>query len=138
MTSKRRSYSEMLVYPTFMERFDYLMLGGTTGVETFGFDRYLNQRFYRSKEWQDVRQFVVIRDEGCDLGVLGCEIASSPLIHHINPMVPQDIVDDADWILDPENLITTTTLTHNAIHFGNKDSLPIPFVERTPNDHKLW
>lgn len=138
MTSRIRTYSEMASYKTFMERFDYLMLGGQTGVATFGFDRHLNQTFYRSKEWQDVRRAVVLRDDGCDLGVAGHDIWEDPLVHHINPMTPQDLIDGAAWVLDPEYLVTTTTNTHNAIHYGDKRTLPTPYVERTPGDTKLW
>jgi hypothetical protein len=135
---RTRTYSEMARYETFEERFDYLMLGGSAGVATFGFDRYLNQMFYTSREWKDVRRYVIIRDEGCDLGVPGFEIHSNLLIHHINPMVPDDIRHGETWILDPEYLITTSHNTHNAIHYGDKRSLPKPFVERSPNDTKLW
>jgi hypothetical protein len=138
MTPKVRTYSELSRLATFEERFDYLMLSGSTGVATFGFDRYLNQAFYRSSEWQSVRRTVVLRDNGCDLGVPGYEISANPLIHHINPMSPEDVLDRADWILDPEFLVTTCTNTHNAIHFGNKDSLYALPVDRSPNDTKLW
>lgn len=133
-----RSYSELASLETFEERFEYLVLGGTTGVATFGFDRYLNQAFYRSREWRDAREAVILRDSGLDLGVPGHEIFSSPLVHHMNPMVPQDITDGLDWVFDPEYLITTTAPTHNAIHYGDRSSLPTPFVERVPNDTKLW
>lgn len=138
MTSSLRRYSEMMQFDTFDERFDYLVLGGQMGVATFGFDRHLNQRFYTSREWRDVRREVIVRDEGRDLAVPGYEIASAPLVHHVNPMTVEDVVAHSAWIFDPEFLVTTTTLTHNAIHFGDKSTLPTPFVERTPNDTRLW
>lgn len=138
MTSRIRTYSEMLTFPTFEERFEYLMLGGQTGVTTFGFDRYMNQSFYRSREWQDIRRFVLSRDEGCDLAIFDRPIPANALIHHVNPMAPEDLIDGKDWILDPEFLVTTMTTTHNAIHYGDKGSLPRLPVERRPNDTKLW
>lgn len=133
-----RTYSELAELQTFEERFDYLVLGGSAGVATFGFDRYLNQMFYKSREWEDARRYTIIRDNGCDLGILGLEIFANILIHHVNPMNPDDIIHKNEQILDPEYLITTTLMTHNAIHFGNKDMLVKSFVERKPNDTKLW
>ncbi len=123
---------------TFEDRFDYLILGGHSGVATFGFDRYLNQLFYASKEWKDARRWVIVRDNGCDLGIEGHEVYANILIHHVNPLSPDDIIHGAKWILDPEFLVTTTHKTHNAIHYGDKNSLPKPLVERAPNDTKLW
>jgi hypothetical protein len=133
-----KCYSELERYQTFDERFEYLKLGGGVGRSTFGFDRHINQMFYRSREWQDVRQYVIFRDEGCDLGILGYEIHVEPLIHHMNPMSMDDILHKADWILDPEFLITTTHNTHNAIHYGVETSLPKVVTERTPRDTDLW
>lgn len=133
-----RTYLELETLETFEERFEYLKLGGGVGRSTFGFDRYLNQRFYTSREWEHVRQYVLFRDEGCDLGVPGYEIHTGPLIHHINPMSPDDIVNGEEWILDPNYLITTTHQTHNAIHYGSKSLLPKVAIERAPNDTKLW
>lgn len=132
-----KTYSEMARYSAFEDRFEYLKLGGVLGNETFGFDRHINQAFYTSREWRRVRQQVIVRDNGCDLGVLGFEIHVDLLVHHINPMTPEDIVHDEEWIFNPEYLITTSKSTHNAIHFGT-GILRRPFVERRPGDTKLW
>lgn len=123
---------------TFEGRFEYLMLGGQVGDITFGFDRWINQEFYRSREWQDVRNFVIYRDQGCDLGIPGYEIHTEILVHHMNPMSSNDIIHGEEWILDPEFLITTTKDTHNAIHYGDTSKLRKPFTPRTPGDTKLW
>lgn len=133
-----RTYQELRRIQSFEGRFDYLVLHGEVGRSTFGFDRWLNQRFYQSREWRDVRQQVILRDEGCDLGIPGHEIRGGLLIHHINPVKPEDLRERADWILDPNFLITTTQRTHNAIHYGDKELLPKPYVERRPGDTKLW
>ena len=132
-----RTYSELIRVDSFQDRFDYLKLDGDVGRVTFGFDRHLNQQFYASPQWKSLRSYVISRDCGCDLGVLGYEIAHGLLIHHINPMTPHDIVHGEEWILDPEYLITTTKQTHNAIHFG-ADISPAGVVERAPGDTKLW
>lgn len=137
MTMIRR-YSELRHIPTFEERFDYLKLNGSVGRETFGFDRYINQRFYTSKEWRDIRHHVIARDLGLDLGAEGYEINSRILIHHMNPIVVDDILHKNDDILDPEFLITTCHNTHNAIHYGDSSLLPKPLVERSRGDTKLW
>jgi hypothetical protein len=136
--TKIRSYSELSNIDSFEDRFEYLKLGGGVGRSTFGFDRHVNQQFYSSREWQDIRQYVIFRDEGCDLGVLGYEIHVSPLIHHMNPINVNDIIQHDMSILDPEFLITTTHKTHNDIHFGVKRSIPNVVTQRTPNDTKLW
>lgn len=133
-----KTYSELSKLQTFDDRFDYLRLGGSVGQATFGFDRYINQQFYTSRQWKDVRNHVIVRDNGCDLGVIGYEIHVGILIHHINPMVPDDIIHAEEWILDPEFLITTTHNTHNAIHYGDKSLIPKVVTERTPGDTKLW
>lgn len=133
-----KRYSRMIEYDTFEDRYEYLKIGGVVGDSTFGFDRYINQEFYRSREWQSARQFVIVRDEGCDLGMPGYEINGALLVHHINPMTSDDIIHDADWIFDPEFLITTTKTTHNAIHYGDRSLLPQPLVERRPGDTNLW
>lgn len=133
-----KTYSELSRFHTFEERFDYLRLHGAVGRSTFGFDRHINQHFYRSREWKDVRDFVIVRDNGCDLGVSGYEIGSDILIHHINPMDVDDIVHGESWIIDPEFLITTTHNTHNAIHYSDASLLPKIVVAREPNDTKLW
>lgn len=138
MTMITKRYSELLQIPTFEERFEYLKLGGTVGHATFGFDRYVNQAFYASHEWKDIRRHVIIRDNGCDLGIPGYEINGSLLVHHINPLDSEDIVHGIDWILNPEYLITTTHNTHNAIHYGDRSLLPTPFVERARGDTRLW
>lgn len=133
-----RTYSELSRLETFEERFDYLALTGRVGQATFGFDRYLNQRFYGSGEWKHIRHEVIARDQGCDLGIEGYEIHYRPIIHHMNPMNVADIVTAGQDILSPEFLITTTYNTHNAIHFGNKVLLRKPFKEREGGDTKLW
>lgn len=133
-----RTYSELIKLPTFKERFEYLSLKGCVGKETFGWERYINQAFYRSKEWKDVRNFVIVRDCGCDLGIPGREIPDRILIHHMNPILPRDIVLSNDFILDPEYLICTTHNTHEAIHYGSEDLLISEPVERTPNDTCPW
>lgn len=133
-----RTYSELIKLPTFKERFKYLSLKGCVGKETFGWERYINQAFYRSKEWKDVRNFVIVRDCGCDLGIPGREIPDRILIHHMNPILPKDIVLSNDFILDPEYLICTTHNTHEAIHYGSEDLLISEPVERTPNDTCPW
>jgi len=133
-----RSYSELKRLDTFEDRFAYLHLGGLVGRETFGFDRYINQMFYTSDVWKKARRTVIIRDQGCDLGIFGHEIHSGLLVHHMNPMTPDDIVHEASWITDPEYLITTRHDTHNAIHFSDSDAAPGGFVERAPGDTKLW
>ncbi len=138
MTTRLKTYSDLFELKTFDERAEYLKLGGGVGRSTFGFDRYINQQFYRSKEWKDIRQYVIVRDEGCDLGILGYEIHVELLIHHMNPMNQDDIYHNEAWILDPEYLITTTHTTHNKIHYGADCSLPKVVRERTPRDTKLW
>lgn len=133
-----RSYSELRQLSTFEERFRYLKLRGRVGQATFGFDRYLNQQFYTSQEWRSVRRQIIIRDEGCDLGVLGYEIHSGLYIHHMNPMTVEHITNFDPSILDPEYLITVTHNTHNAIHYGDENHLPRVLVQRKPGDTKLW
>jgi len=132
-----RTYSELRRLETLRERFDYLKLSGRVGDATFGFDRYINQQFYRSKEWRDIRSHVIARDLGCDLGIPDHEIHNGLYIHHLNPMTVDDIVRGDDSILDPEYLITTKLNTHNAIHYGDERQLP-ELVERRPGDTKLW
>lgn len=135
---RTRTYSGLVQYNTFEDRFEYLKLGGAVGESTFGFDRHLNQAFYRSHEWKTVRDYVIVRDNGCDLGVVGYEIHENILIHHMNPIEPEDILQWNDWIVNPENLITTTHNTHNAIHYGNESLLPKVVPERKPGDTSLW
>ena len=133
-----RTYSELITLPTFEERYRYLRLGGKVGEDTFGFDRYLNQIFYRSKEWKDVRDEVIIRDLGCDLGIEGREIFGKILIHHMNPIRIDDIVKRSDFLLNPEYLICTIKSTHDAIHYGDESKLLIRFTERSANDTCPW
>lgn len=134
-----KTYSELITFPTFEERFDYLNLDGQIGDETFGYDRYLNQLLYKSKEWRKLRNEIIIRDNGCDLGIEDRKIFGKILVHHINPITIEDVEEHNPIIFDPENLITTTKLTHDAIHFGDSSLLmeSIPTV-RTPNDTCPW
>jgi hypothetical protein len=133
-----RTYSELSRIEAFDDRFDYLKLGGSVGRSTFGFDRHVNQAFYHSTEWRSARQYVILRDNACDLGVPGYEINGGILVHHINPMEVGNLVHNEEWVLDPEYLITTTQDTHNAIHFGDKSLLRRMPVERQRGDTKLW
>lgn len=133
-----KTYSELLTLPTFEERFRYLKLSGSVGKETFGFDRYLNQVFYRSQRWKSIRDKVIIRDRGCDLGIEGREIYGRALIHHMNPITRQDIERESEFLLNPEYLITTIHNTHNAIHFGDESLLITAPVERTMYDTCPW
>lgn len=133
-----RSYHDLIRLPTFEERFRYLSLGGEVGVATFGFDRYLNQQFYRSREWRNLRHQIIVRDDGCDLGFSGYDIHESVYIHHLNPMTVADVESSDPRILDPDNLICVTHRTHNAIHYGDERLLPRKLVERRPGDTKLW
>jgi hypothetical protein len=135
---RRRTYSELRRLTTFEERFDYLSMSGEVGKTTFGFDRWINQQFYRSREWKQVRDYVVVRDGGCDLGIPGYEIHAQLLVHHMNPVTPEDLIGGEAWILDPEFLITTTHQTHNAIHYGDMSLISRAPVERRPGDTKLW
>lgn len=133
-----RSYSELLRVRSFEERYKYLKLNGSVGAVTFGYDRYVNQAFYTSREWKEARNYVIVRDNGCDLAVPGYEIHGELLVHHMNPMGSEDIIHGEDWILDPEYLITTTKTTHNAIHYGDSSLLKTDYVERRPGDTRLW
>lgn len=133
-----RTYSELIQLPTFEERFRYLKLDGLVGKDTFGFDRYLNQEFYRSKEWKEVRDFVIVRDNGCDLGMDGYEIAGRIYIHHMNPITVNDIVHSSDFLLNPNYLICVSHNTHNAVHYGDEDLLVTAPVERRKNDTCPW
>ena len=123
---------------TFEERYEYLKLGGSVGKDTFGFDRYVNQRFYQSREWKSIRNEIIVRDNGCDLGVEGYEIHGRIYIHHMNPILLKDIRDATEFLMDPEYLITTTHRTHNAIHYGDASLLVLEPIERTPNDTCPW
>lgn len=133
-----RTYRELRRLATFEERFHYLSLRGQVGEATFGFDRYMNQQFYKSHEWRQLRHEVIARDLACDLGVIGYEIHNRLIIHHMNPMSAKDIVHHNDDILNPDYLISTTHRTHNAIHYGDESLLARPLQERRPGDTKLW
>lgn len=133
-----RTTTELYRLPTFEARFRYLALGGQVGGSTFGYDRWINQGFYRSREWKQIREHVIARDLGCDLGIDGYEIHDRIIIHHMNPMTAKDIVHGYDEIVDPEFLITTTHQTHNAIHYGNERAVPRAFTPRSGGDTKLW
>lgn len=133
-----RRYSELIRLKTFQERFEYLKLSNTIGSSTFGFDRYVNQKFYKSREWKRIRQSVIVRDNACDLGIIGCEIFHNLYVHHMNPITVQDLEQSLDIVFNLEYLITVSQRTHNAIHFGGapKD-YTIP-LERIKGDTRLW
>ena len=136
-----KTYSELMKLRTFDERFRYLRLNGAVGKDTFGFDRYMNQIFYRSPEWKAVRHQVIVRDNGCDLGMEGYEIHGPILIHHMNPIAPSDIKDSTEFLLNPEYLICTVLATHNAIHYGStgvEDRVNRIPIERTKYDTCPW
>lgn len=133
-----RTYSELMSLPTFEERYRYLRIGGKVGEDTFGFDRYLNQIFYKSKEWEKVRNEVIVRDCGCDLGMLDREIFGRIYIHHMNPITKEDILSRSDYLLNPEYLICTSKLTHDAIHYGDENLLITAPIERRKNDTCPW
>lgn len=134
MAINHRSYSELVQLDTFEERYAYLRLRGRVGDLTFGHERRLNQEFYHSYQWRRIRRHVLLRDNNCDLGIVGLDIPSGLHIHHMNPVSVDDLYENNPDILDPEFLISTTQQTHNAIHYGDEKQLPRPFVERTPGD----
>lgn len=135
---KIKSYSELKALSTFEERYNYLRLRGRVGQDTFGFDRIFNQMFYRSKEWKSIRDYVIVRDNGCDLGVEGYEIHGRILVHHMNPITLDDIERNSDFLMNPEYLISTMHITHNAIHYGDENLLMTAPVERRRNDTCPW
>ena len=140
MTKKNiRTYSELSKLKTFRERYEYLKLDGTVGEETFGFDRYINQMFYKSEEWKRIRNYVITRDNGCDLGIQDRKIIDSViLVHHMNPITKEDIINKNEILLDPEYLITTIKPTHDAIHYGDESLLAEDLVIRSKNDTCPW
>ena len=140
MTMKKiiKTYDELIQLSSFEERFEYLRLNRTVGKETFGFTRFVNQKFYHSSEWLSFRDKVIIRDNGCDLGVSGYDIIGSIIIHHINPITYEDIVNMNDCVFDLNNVISTKLSTHNAIHYGDGDLLIKPLTERSKNDTCPW
>lgn len=134
-----RTYSELIRLPTFEERYRYLRLGGVVGEETFGFDRYLNQQFYTSDKWRAVRDRVIVRDNGCDLAMAGREIRGGRiLVHHMNPITIDDILQQSEFLMNPEYLICTVKNTHDAIHYGDESLLIAAPVERFRNDTCPW
>lgn len=139
VTTMLRTYSELCKFKTFEERFKYLQLtDGRVGEDTFGFERYLNQQFYRTREWKRLRDELIIRDNGCDLGVEGYDIYGRVIIHHMNPITKDDILNQTDYLMNPEFLICTTHNTHNAIHYGDESLLVLDPIERTKNDTCPW
>ena len=133
-----RTYSELIKFPTLAERFEYLKLGGVICEDTFGFERYLNQNFYRSAVWKKIRNEVIIRDNGCEMGLEDYPISGRIIIHHMNPVDSDDIIHQRDILLNPEFLICVGNQTHNAIHYGSIDLLPQDPIERKPNDTCPW
>lgn len=133
-----RCYTELRQLKTIQERYEYLKLSGLVGIATFGFDRYLNQTFYKSSAWKEARHAVILRDGGCDLGIPGYEINRGLVIHHMNPITEKDILERKEWILDPEHLICVSAMTHKAIHYGDETLLPQDPIIRTVGDTRLW
>lgn len=133
-----KTYSELITIPTYEERFEYLKIGGSVGKATFGYDRYLNQILYHSDKWKKFRNKIIIRDNGCDLACEGFDIRSRALIHHIDPITVEDVLNQHPKVFDPENVITTVLRTHNAIHYGDASLLVIAPIERKPNDTCPW
>lgn len=135
---KIRMYSDLIKLKTFEERYQYLRLSGVVGAETFGFDRFINQDFYRSREWKAVRDFIIVRDNGCDLAMEGYDIHGKIIIHHMNPVTIKDIQESSSFLMEPEYLISTTLSTHNAIHYGDESLLIKEPVRRSKNDTCPW
>ena len=133
-----KTYSELITIPTFEERYRYLRIGGKVGEETFGFDRYLNQIFYKSDEWLELRDYVIVRDNGCDLALPDRDIKGRIIVHHMNPITKEDILRKSKYLLDPEFLVCTIKSTHDAIHYGDEDLLLKGPVERTMYDTCPW
>ena len=133
-----KTYSELIMLPTFEERYRYLRIGGRVGEDTFGFDRWLNQRFYKDPEWLSARDYVIVRDNGCDLAIPDREIAGRIIVHHMNPITKEDIVRRTKFLLDPESLVCTIKNTHDAIHYGDESLLFQMPIERTKHDTCPW
>lgn len=133
-----KTYSELIRFKTLEERYRYLRIGGRVGEETFGFDRWMNQVFYKDPRWRDIRDEVITRDNGCDLGLEGYDIHGKIFVHHMNPVTKDDILYNFDSLLNPEFLISTSKRTHDAIHYGNEDLLPQRPIVRTRNDTCPW
>lgn len=138
MTMNIRTYSELITIPTFEERYNYLKLNGIVGKETFGYDRYLNQLLYRSSDWRSFRDRIIIRDNGCDLACEGFELQSRIIIHHIDPITVEDIINKHPKVFDPENVVSTSHNTHLAIHYGDKNLISIGPINRYKNDTCPW
>lgn len=138
MKKKIKTYLELITYPTFKERYDYLRLGGVVGEDTFGFDRIFNQKFYHSYEWQQIRHKVIVRDNGCDLGIMDFPIRGPVFIHHMNPIGVSDIENATEYLMNPNYLICVSSETHNAIHYGSFEKIDRTLVERRPNDTNPW
>lgn len=138
MSINIRTYEELKRLPTFEARFKYLKLSAKVGKETFGFDRYLNQQFYQSKEWKSIRNQIIIRDNACDLGIDGREMDKNIIIHHMNPITKDDLIHQTDFLLNPDYLICVSKQTHNAIHYGDDKILFEGIIERTKNDTCPW
>ena len=138
VTTMIKTYSHLITLPTYEERYEYLRLSGQVGKETFGMDRYMNQVFYRSQRWKKIRDFVIFRDNGCDLGIEGREIYGKIIIHHMNPITIEDIERESEFLMDPEYLISTIHSTHNAIHYGDEELLIKDPIDRKPNDTCPW
>ena len=138
MERRIRTYSMLSTFDTFEERFEYLRLNGVVGRETFGFDRYINQQLYTSPRWRSIRDHIILRDGGFDLGIQGCDIAGRLLIHHMNPINIDDIRHNSSLVFEPEYLICTSHRTHNAIHFGTLKNEPGVVLERKPGDTCPW
>lgn len=133
-----RTYSGLLRFSTFEERFEYLKLSGSVGIDTFGGRRWLNQRFYHSREWKQFRNAIILRDDGCDLGIIDRPIRGRVYIHHINPIKPEDLMHSSDLIMDPDNVVLVSFDTHNALHYGSYDSIANDYKERRPHDTCPW
>ncbi len=139
MSMMIRTYRELITLPTFKERFEYLKLTGAVGKATFGYDRYLNQNFYRSNEWRTLRNEIITRDCGCDMGLTGYDIRGRIIIHHMNPITDDDILNVTEYLANPDFLVCVSHDTHNAIHYGNEDIIRTKeYVERQPNDTCPW
>jgi len=133
-----RNYKELTQFDNLEDRFDYLVLGGELGNATFGYDRWFNQSFYKSREWRDVRNYVIIRDNGFDMGLVDFPISGPPHVHHMNPITIDDIVVESDNLINPDFLICVSHRTHNAIHYGDRSHLPRIPVDRSAGDTRLW
>ena len=138
MLTMIRTYTELQKFDSLDDRFEYCKLGGGVGSVTFGLERYMNQVFYKSREWQQIKRDVIVRDNGCDLGLKDYPISGKILVHHLNPITPRDIEERTEYLLNPEYMISVSLLTHNAIHYGTKDLLPTDYIPRSKDDTCPW